>query len=82
MGTRKGVSDFIFMEKRGGFDGLVIELKAPGVKIFKKDKSCYYPEQQQFLKDMSDRNFYTCFCSGFDDAKSVITNFLKLNTIQ
>ena len=78
MGTKKGVSDFLIMEKRGGFDGLVIELKAPDVRIYKKDKSCYYPEQEQFLKDMNDRNFYSCFCSGFDEAKSVITNYMKL----
>lgn len=78
MGTKKGVSDFLIIEKKGGFDGLVIELKAVGINVFKKNKTCYYPEQEQFLKDMAQRNYYTCFCIGFDEAKSVITNYMNL----
>lgn len=78
MGVKKGVSDFIIIEKRGGFNGLVIELKAKDVKVFKKDMSCYYPEQQEFLKRMSENNFYSCFCSGFEDAKTVIDNYMNL----
>lgn len=78
MGVRKGVSDFIIMEKRGNSIGLVIELKAEDVNVYKKRSGeCQYPEQEKFLKEMEIRGFITKFCCGFFEAKDLITKYLS-----
>lgn len=78
MGGKKGVSDFIIIEPKGGYNGLVIELKAVGTKLFKRDGSCYYPEQNEFLYNMRNKGFFATFAVGYDEAKAIIDDYMKL----
>ena len=79
MGARKGVADFIIIEPRGGYNGICIELKATGVKPFKKDGTSYFPEQHQFLLDMEKKGFKVSFQNGFENAKNEIIKYLELD---
>lgn len=65
MGMRKGVVDLFIAVPRHGHGGAWIELKS----------ACGFlkPEQKQFLKDMSEQNFYTAVCWSIEEAISVIS---------
>jgi len=78
MGARNGVSDFIIIEPRGEYKGLCIELKANGVKVFKRNGTSYFPEQHQFLLDMEAQGFKASFQCGFENAKNEIQKYLEL----
>jgi hypothetical protein len=77
MGVKKGVSDFVIIRGNDKYTGLVIELKAPGVKAYKQDGTCYFPEQQQFIEKCREQRMYGAFCNGFDEARKLITNYLN-----
>ena len=77
MGGKRGVSDFVFIEPKGEYSGLFIELKATGIKTHKKNGECYYPEQELFLNKAKERGFYATFAVGFDEAKKVIESYMN-----
>ena len=61
--------------------GLFIELKRPGVKIFKKDgtlvASQHIREQYDMLEQLRQRGYKAEFACGFDEAKKLIDGYLK-----
>ena len=60
--------------------GMFLELKAEGVKIYKKNGEIvankHYQEQAEMLKRLRAENYYAEFAIGYEDAISQITNYL------
>lgn len=60
--------------------GLFIELKRPGVKIFKKDGTLvadeHIREQFDMLEQLRKRGYAAEFACGFDEAKKIIEEYL------
>lgn len=75
MGCKKDISDFIFLEARGMYNGLVLELKASGVKVFtdKGPPMKRYQGQHEFLTKMKARGYFAEFAVGPDQ----FMNFVK-----
>lgn len=61
-------------------NGMFLELKAEGVKIYKKNGEIvankHYQEQAEMLKKLRAENYYAEFAIGYEDAISQITNYL------
>lgn len=61
-------------------NGMFLELKAEGVKIYKKNGKIvankHYQEQAEMLKKLRAENYYAEFAIGYDDAIQQITNYL------
>lgn len=76
MGGKKGVSDFLFLEPRGKYCGLAVELKVESP--YRKNKVCKFPEQEKFLLDLRQRGWKAEFAVGFDEAFKLITEYFAL----
>ena len=80
--SHRGYPDLVIYERRGGFSGLFIELKAEGVKLYKRDgKSFATPhiaEQAEVLNLLRLRGFMAVFSVGFDDTERLINYYLNL----
>jgi hypothetical protein len=84
----KGYPDLQILEKRGNYGSLFIELKPDGTELFKKrlmDKNGYpmwasehIREQHEMLTNLTEKGFKAEFAIGFDEAKELIDNYLKL----
>jgi hypothetical protein len=73
-GVKKGSLDIQLLTPRGGYHGLLIELK-------RTQKSTTSPEQKEWVKWHLDQGYYAVVCKGWVVAKSVIEDYLdgKLN---
>ena len=69
-GVRAGVPDIHLPAKCGQYGGLFIELK---VKVGKTS-----PEQDIWLAYLNSNGYYATVCHGWQEAVSVIENYLKL----
>lgn len=85
MGGYKGILDLFIPIAKGGFNGLFIELKADGVKIYKKDGSSFAGKkgehiefQQQEINRHLSNGYLAGFCVGFEECKIVIDNYFSL----
>jgi hypothetical protein len=79
----KSFPDLFIMEPRGAYHGLFIEIKAPDVRVFKRDGTPASPhiyEQQEFLKKMVDRGYYATFGVGIDACMKIIDDYLAMPT--
>lgn len=78
-----GWPDLFIAEPRGKYNGLFIELKKEGEKIFKKDnetpKSDHIADQIEMIQKLKDRNYFADFSIGFNWAKEIIDWYLKLH---
>jgi len=79
MGAKKSVPDFVILEPKNGYNGMLLELKAEGEKITKKDGKPLKDktEQIQFLEACKAKGYYTVMVAGFDNAIKEINNYLK-----
>lgn len=77
MGVKKGVSDFIFLEPRGKYHGLAIEMKNKGVRVYKKNNECYFPTQEKFLKMCRNRGYKAEFAVGSEEAEKILIDYLN-----
>ena len=61
-------------------NGMFLELKADGVKLYKKNGEMvankHYQEQAEMLKKLRDRNYYAEFAIGYKDAIEQIREYL------
>ena len=61
-------------------NGMFLELKSEGVKIYKKNGEIvankHYQEQAEMLERLRTENYYAEFAIGYEDAISQITNYL------
>ena len=69
-GTRAGFPDLILPIARGGFAGLVIELKTP--------KGTLRPEQIEWLNHLGRQGWHASVCRGFEAARDTIAKYLEL----
>lgn len=68
-GVRAGYLDLQLLVARGGYHGLLIEMKRT------KD-STTSPEQKEWIKWHTEQGFYATVCKGFLAAKRVIEDYL------
>lgn len=69
-GTRRGFPDLIYPIGRGGFRGLVIELKAPGGRAT--------PEQTAWLDLFAREGWHASIAVGFEAARETIMDYMRL----
>lgn len=62
------------------YAGLMIELKRPGTRIYKKDGTLvadqHIREQFDVLEQLRKRGYVAEFACGFDEAKKIIDGYL------
>lgn len=85
---RKGFPDLEIFASSGNkaqqvtgiWNGLLIELKTEGTRIFLKDGKTYasehLKEQAECHAQLVKAGYYACFACGFDEVKSVIDKYL------
>lgn len=71
MGTKAGVADWIILEPRGKFHGLVVELKVK--------KGTLQTTQKDFLEKCSNNLYLTVVCYNIDSFREVLKNYLYAN---
>ena len=79
--SNRGYPDIVIYEPRNGLHGLFIELKDEGVKLWNKSGQPATPhiaEQSECLVKLDKRGYAVAFAIGFDDAKRIIDEYLKL----
>lgn len=61
--------------------GMFLELKRPGVKIYKKNGELvaneHIREQKELLDSLQTKGYYANFACGFDEAKEIIDWYLR-----
>lgn len=61
-------------------NGMFLELKADGVKLYKKDgtlrKNKHIEEQAEILDKLNESGYYARFAVGYDEAIQIITDYL------
>lgn len=71
LGMRVGFPDLLIFEPRGKFHGLAIELKRrKGGRVSDAQSKC--------LEELSERGYRAEVAKGFDEAKKIIDEYLKL----
>lgn len=70
-GTRRGFPDLIFPQRRGGFAGLAIEIKAP--------KGRATPEQLRWLEAFAREGWHTSIAVGAQAAIDTISDYMRLS---
>ena len=82
MRSSRGIPDLLILEPRGNYCGLLIELKREGMNPFKKDgtikSDIHLEEQHLMLKNLEAKGYKATFASGYDIAKEIIDNYLKV----
>jgi len=71
-GVKAGVLDLHLPVPRGGFHGLMLELKRPGGKCLAPSK-----EQSEYLEFLTEQGYCTIVSNDFNELKNHITNYLQ-----
>ena len=74
--------DLQFLEARGGFFGLFIELKREDLLLYKPNGDWineHIADQAKVLEEMRERNYKAEFAKGFDAARKLIDWYMKLD---
>ena len=73
--------DLIILEPRGGYTGLIIELKKDTKSLLKKNgdykKSEHIEKQLKTLKLLSSKGYLATFSCGFDATKKLIDEYMS-----
>lgn len=80
--ARYKIPDLIILHpnKQIGLNGLCLELKKQGEKIYKRDGSWineHVEEQAKTLARLKEIGYAACFAIGFDEAVEIIQDYLK-----
>lgn len=86
---KRGFHDLTILEPRGGYFGLLIELKKDRSEVFRKDgklkkkwnnktQSDHNEEQMAHLRKMRDKGYYACYGWGLDHTIGIIDEYMKL----
>ncbi|MCL2071595.1 MAG: VRR-NUC domain-containing protein [Oscillospiraceae bacterium] len=68
-GVRAGVPDICLPVARQGYNGLYIELKAPKGRV--------QANQREWLQDLSEQGYKAVVAYGFEEARTVIEDYLR-----
>jgi hypothetical protein len=79
--SSRAIPDLFIAEPRGIYNGLFIEMKKTGEKIFKKDLitpvNDHVAEQMQMLQRLREKGYYAKFAIGFNDAIDIINYYFS-----
>jgi hypothetical protein len=80
MGGTSSVPDFLFFDPKGEYNGLAIELKATGTKIFREDGKPLKDmvPQWEFLERLKKCGWSAHFASGYDEAQKLIKDYYNI----
>lgn len=73
-GFKTGVSDIIYLQPRGGYNCLVIEMKAQDKR---NDKDAVSPDQAAFLEAINGAGGIGEVCYGCDEAMELFTRYMN-----
>ncbi len=76
----KGFPDLMILEPVGKYNGLFIELKPEGTKLFKKDGEPINPhieEQRDCLLQFRIKGYCVAFGIGFEQVSNIIDDYLQ-----
>lgn len=68
-GLLPGVPDILIAEPRSKYHGLFLEMKTPRGKLSEN--------QEWFIAQADQRNYYTAVCYGFEDARDLVKEYLS-----
>lgn len=71
-GVTPGILDLHLPVARGGFHGMMIELKKPGSKCEKARK-----EQEAYIEFLTAQGYATMLSNSFDEVKSCVMGYLE-----
>lgn len=78
---KRGYPDLFIAEPRGKYHGMYVELKADGNSPYKRNgelkKSEHLQEQSDFIHSLKQRDYFAVFATGFDEATTLISQYLK-----
>lgn len=78
-----GFPDLVIPLQRGGYGGLVLELKKEGVRVYKKDGEIredeHLKQQQWWLDWFSAIGCKASFACGYDEAIKIIDEYIQQN---
>lgn len=78
----RGFPDLVIYEPRGPFNGLALELKKEGSRVYLKDgslsKDIHIKEQAEWLSRFHSCGFLSKFVVGFNEARAAIEEYQKL----
>ena len=76
------IPDMIILKPNAEYHGLILELKSDDSSPFLKDgslsKGQHIQEQNQTLTALLNIGYYAVFAVGFDNAKKIIDDYMKL----
>lgn len=76
-----GIPDILIFEPRGGYHGLMIEMKATGVIVNKKDGTIRHDEhlieQNEVLRHLRAKGYMAEFAMGFEQGKALVDAYMK-----
>jgi len=79
--SQRGLPDLIILEARGGYHGLMIELKREGQTPFKKNGELkageHLGEQFNAIQALLYRGYRATFATGFNEARMVIDDYMS-----
>jgi len=76
----RGFPDLMLLEPKNDFKGLLIELKAEGTRLYKKDGDPATPhigEQLECLLELKLKGYKVAFGVGFENTKKIIDDYLN-----
>jgi len=80
--SHNGFPDIMVFEPRGKWHGLFIELKKEGIRVYKKNGELsvdkHVRDQAHLHSLLRTNGYFADFAIGFDNAKRIIDNYLKL----
>lgn len=79
MRSHRGMPDFRIFENSNGFNGLFLELKKDGTKLFKKNGEFvdeHIREQADIINRLTKQGYYAFFAIGLNTAISHVETFL------
>jgi len=77
--------DMYILEPRGGYHGLILELKRLGETVYLKDgtlsKDEHIREQAETLEKLSELGYFTAFAIGALNAIDIIREYMELKKV-
>lgn len=80
--SQRGLPDMLIFEPRGGYFGLMLELKRDGESPFRRDgklrANLHLSEQYEAIKKLNFNGYQSLFAVGFDQARRIIDHYMSL----